>query len=72
MQGLGNAQAQRRLLLLNLKRAKVLGELSKDAHVTALADFFDTTLAGLRIAARGGKNRTELRRIAEIACNAFQ
>jgi TetR/AcrR family transcriptional repressor of nem operon len=72
MQGQGSAKIQRKLLLANLRRAKVMGELPEDTDVTGLADFFDTMLAGLRIAARGGKGRAELKRIIEIACRAFQ
>lgn len=72
MQGQGNAKAQRRLLIANLRRARAEGELPEDADIMGLADFFDTTLAGLRIAARGGKNRAELKRIVEIACRSFQ
>jgi AcrR family transcriptional regulator len=72
MQGQGSVRIHRRLLLANLRRARDLGELPSDADVTGLADFFDTTLAGIRIAARGGKTRTELKRIVEIACKAFQ
>lgn len=71
MQGNGSAKAQRHLLLANLRRAKSEGQLPAHANITALADFFDTTLAGLRIAARGGKSRGDLKRIAEIACVAF-
>jgi AcrR family transcriptional regulator len=72
MLGQGNTKAVRRLLIDNLRRAKAAGELPEDADITGLADFFDATLAGLRIAARGGKNRAELKRIVAIACRAFQ
>lgn len=72
MNGQGNAKTMRRLLLTNLRRARAGGELSTDADIMGLADFFDTTLAGLRIAARGGKNRAELKRIVKIAWRAFQ
>ena len=72
MQGQGNAKAQRRLLVANLRRAKAEGELPEDADIVGLADFFDTTLAGLRLAARSGKNRAELKRIVEIAFRAFR
>lgn len=71
MLGRGSAKAQRQLLLANLKRAKAEGQLPEQANITALADFFDTTLAGLRIAARGGKKRADLKRIVEIACTVF-
>jgi TetR/AcrR family transcriptional repressor of nem operon len=72
MQGQGNAKIQRQLLLANLRRARTTGELPEDADIKGLADFFDSTLAGLRIAARGGKNPAEIRRIIGIACRAFQ
>ena len=72
MQGQGQAKVQRRLLLANLNRAKVAGELPKDADIDAFAGFFEATLAGLRIAARAGMTHTELRRIAEIAFRAFR
>jgi len=70
--GQGNIKATRQLLLKNLRRARTTGELREDADITALADFFDNTLAGLRFSARGGKNRAELKRIVEVACKAFQ
>lgn len=72
LQGEGAAKALRQLLVKHLKRARAAGELADDADILGLADFFDSTLAGLRVAARGGKNRTELKRIAEIASKAFQ
>jgi AcrR family transcriptional regulator len=72
LQGRGNAKVQRRLLLATLRQAKAEGELPKDADIPGLADFFDATMSGLRIAARAGKNRAELERIAKIACKAFQ
>jgi AcrR family transcriptional regulator len=72
MNGQGNAETMRRLLLTNLRRARAGGELPSDVDIMGLADFFDTTLAGLRIAARGGKNRAELKRIVKIAWRAFQ
>ena len=72
MQGKGSAKALRQLLLTNLRRAKAMGELPEHANVTGLADFFDMTLVGLRMAAKGGKNRADLKRIVEIACTAFR
>jgi TetR/AcrR family transcriptional repressor of nem operon len=72
MQGQGNAKAMRQLLLKNLRRARTMGELPEDADIDGLADFVETTLAGLRISARGGKNRAELTRIISIACRAFR
>jgi len=37
----------------------------------SLADFFESTLAGIRIAAKAGKARPALRRIAEVASGTF-
>ena len=70
--GGGNAKATRQLLLKNLRRARAAGELREDARLTALADFFDNTLAGLRISARGGKTRAELKGIVDVALRAFR
>lgn len=47
MQGQGSARVQRRLLLANLRRARAERELPEDADIFGLADFFNTTLAGL-------------------------
>ncbi len=65
------ATMQRKALVAVLKRAKAEGELSPDAEIVALADFLDATLAGLRIAAKGGKSRAALKRIAQLACKAL-
>jgi TetR/AcrR family transcriptional repressor of nem operon len=65
------ARLERQVLLDTLRRAKREGELSSDTDITALADFIDVTLAGLRIAAKGGMSRVALKRIVEIANRAF-
>ena len=39
--------------------------------IVGLADFFESTLAGIRIAAKAGKTRPALRRIAEVASGTF-
>jgi hypothetical protein len=43
------------------------GELDAQTDLEGLADFFESTLAGIRIAAKAGKTRPALRRIAEVA-----
>jgi hypothetical protein len=43
------------------------GELDARTDIESLADFFESTLAGIRIAAKAGKTRPALRRIAEVA-----
>ena len=65
------ARLQRQVLLDTLKRAKKERELSADADIAGLAGFIDVTLAGLRIAAKGGMSRTAMKRIVEIAGKAF-
>jgi AcrR family transcriptional regulator len=72
LDGQGIAKVQRRLLLATLKKAREQGEIAHDADTTGLADFFDMTFAGLRIAARSGKSRAALKGIVEIALKAFQ
>jgi TetR/AcrR family transcriptional regulator, transcriptional repressor for nem operon len=54
-----------------LRRAQLQGELDAHADIESLADFFDSTLAGMRIAAKAGKTRPALKRIAEVASIVF-
>jgi len=65
------ANAQRRTLMDTLRRAQIEGELDARADIESLADFFESTLAGIRIAAKSGKTRPALRRIAEVASGIF-
>jgi len=65
------ANAQRHTLLDTLKRAQMEGELDARTDIEGLADFFESTLAGIRIAAKAGKTRPALKRIAEIASATF-
>jgi hypothetical protein len=62
---------QRRTLMRVLARAKKQGELSPDADLDSMADFFESTLAGIRMAAKAGKNRQALRSIAAFAGRAY-
>jgi hypothetical protein len=55
-----------------LARAKKQGELSSDADLDAMADFFESTLAGIRMAAKAGKSRRALRNIAALAGKAYK
>src|SRR6202041_1649408 len=52
------ARGQRHILMDTLKRAQLEGELDAHTDIESLADFFDSTLAGMRIAAKAGKTRT--------------
>lgn len=61
------ARRQRETLMHVLTRAKTQGELSDAVDVNSLADFFEGTLAGIRVAAKSGKSRQALRAIASIA-----
>src|SRR3984885_8695934 len=65
------ANAQRHALMDTLRRAQMEGELDARTDIESLADFFESTLAGIRIAAKAGKTRPALRRIAEVASGAF-
>jgi TetR/AcrR family transcriptional repressor of nem operon len=65
------AQVQRQALMLTLNRAKSEGELDTDANLESMADFFESTLAGIRMAAKAGKSRRALRNIAAFAGRAY-
>jgi AcrR family transcriptional regulator len=62
---------QRQTLMRVLTRAKKQGELSSGANLDCMADFFESTLAGIRMAAKAGKTRQALRNIAAFAGRAF-
>ena len=65
------ASVQRQNLMRVLARAKRQGELRPDADLDSMADFFDSTLAGIRMAAKAGKSRQALRNIAAFAGKAY-
>jgi TetR/AcrR family transcriptional repressor of nem operon len=64
-------RVQRQTLMRVLTRAKTQGELSPDADLDSMADFFESTLAGIKMAAKGGKNRRALQNIAAVAGRAY-
>ena len=65
------AGVQRHTLMDTLKRAQLEGELDAHTDIESLADFFDSTLAGMRIAAKAGKTRPAIKRIAVTASIVF-
>jgi TetR/AcrR family transcriptional repressor of nem operon len=65
------AHVLRQTLMRVLTRAKNQGEISSDANLDSMADFFESTLAGIRMAAKGGKSRQALRNIAAFAAKAY-
>jgi AcrR family transcriptional regulator len=65
------ARLQRRVLIETLRRAKKNGEVAPDSDIAGLAEFIEVTLAGLRVAAKGGMGRTELKRIVEIVTSVL-
>jgi AcrR family transcriptional regulator len=65
------ARVQRQTLIRVLSRAKKQGEVSSDANLNSMADFFESTLAGIRMAAKAGKSRQALRNIAAFAARAY-
>lgn len=62
---------QRKALMRVLTKAKNDGELGSDADLASMADFFEMTLAGIRMAAKAGKSREALRNIAAFAGKAY-
>jgi hypothetical protein len=65
------ARMQRQTLMRVLVRAKKQGELGSEPDLDSMADFFESTLAGIRMAAKGGKSRRALRNIALFARGAY-
>ena len=64
-------RTQRQTLIRVLTRAKSQGELRPDADLYRMADFFESTLAGIRMMAKAGKSRQALRNIAAFAGKAY-
>jgi len=58
--------------MLTLTRAKTQGELNRDVDLESMAEFFESTLAGIRMAATAGKSRRVLRNIAAFAGRAYR
>jgi len=65
------ARLQRQTLMRVLTRAKKQREIRSDADLDSMADFFESTLAGIRMAAKAGKSRRALRNIAAFASRAY-
>jgi TetR/AcrR family transcriptional repressor of nem operon len=64
-------RVQRQTLMRVLTRASDNGELGPGADLASMADFFESTLAGIRMAAKAGKNRQALQNIAAFAARAY-
>src|SRR5258707_2509887 len=65
------ARRQRQTLVRVLTRAKKQREIRSDADLDSMADFFESTLAGIRMAAKACKSRQALRNIAAFASRAY-
>jgi len=65
------ARRQRQTIMRVLTRAKKQREIRSDADLDSMADFFESTLAGIRMAAKAGKSRHALRNIAIFASRAY-
>ena len=61
----------RKTLMRMLTRARKEREIRSDADLDSMADFFESTLAGIRMVAKAGQSRQALRNIATIAGSAF-
>jgi AcrR family transcriptional regulator len=66
------ARSQRDVLLRLLTSARERGELNPEVDVDSAADFFESALAGIRMAAKAGKSRKALRNIALLARRALR
>jgi TetR/AcrR family transcriptional repressor of nem operon len=66
------ARLQRGVVLRLLTSARDRGELDPEVDIDDAADFFESTIAGLRMAAKGGKPRKALRNIALLAGRALR
>jgi TetR/AcrR family transcriptional regulator, transcriptional repressor for nem operon len=66
------ARMQRQVLMHVLTRAKKQEELDSDADLDSMADFFESTLAGIRMAAKAGQSRQALRNVAAFAGRSFR
>ena len=64
-------RALRQALIRVLARAKTQGELRPDVNLDRMADFFESTLAGIRMMEKSGKSRQALRNIAAFAGKAY-
>jgi len=64
-------RTQRQTLIRVLTRAKSQGGLRPDVDLDHMADFFESTLAGIRMMAKAGKSRQALRNIAALAGKAY-
>ena len=65
------ARRQRQTLMRVLMRARKRREIRSDADLDSMANFFESTLAGIRMAAKAGKSRRALRNIAAFASRAY-
>jgi TetR/AcrR family transcriptional regulator, transcriptional repressor for nem operon len=55
-----------------IREGKTSGEISPDVDPRAAAQFIKATLAGIKIAARGGASATTLREIAQMAIRSLK
>jgi TetR/AcrR family transcriptional regulator, transcriptional repressor for nem operon len=62
---------QRQTLMRVFTKAKEEGEINSEADIDGMADFFESTLAGIRMAAKAGKSRHALRNIAAFASRVY-
>ncbi|MCP2340635.1 TetR/AcrR family transcriptional regulator [Actinomadura rupiterrae] len=63
----GTAEA----ITLVLRRARDRGDIRPDADITAIADFFVTTIQGLRVQGKAGADRRRLAAVVDTALNVL-
>lgn len=64
-------RTQRKTLMRVLTRARKQRQLGSDVDLDSMVDFFESTVAGIRMAAKAGKSRQALRNIAAFAGRAY-
>jgi len=65
------ARRQHEAVMAVLNRATSQSELDGNVDLDSLADFFESTLAGIRMAAKAGKSRQALQNIAAVAGQVY-
>jgi len=65
-------KALRSALERRIREGKTSGEISPEVDPRAAAQFIKATLAGIKIAARGGASATTLREIAQMAIRSLK
>jgi TetR/AcrR family transcriptional regulator, transcriptional repressor for nem operon len=67
----GDTEARIAALATCVRAGQARGEVSTELEATALATFINATIAGMRVASRGGAGEAALRQIASVAMRSL-